>query len=294
MFFQINGFEIKTLNKASDNSAIVMVDVIANHLTEDEDNETVLKEAFDDQTVKDFLKWGILEYWHETRNPHLSKDDKNKYLLGKPTAFRWENGKPVVTAALTKSHPIVQEMLPHLEAGQAVYAASIGGSKMVLEAQDNKGNIKRVIPKIKWDHLAIAPAPYVINRAGGVNVRLLQKAKDIMCEFDSTDSFIRNHSIIEKEEDLRKALEAPGSVGDLYSTPGGAVTKQSIEKKPVSLTLSEDDGLDLIDTILGVKNKKIPLSKAEYLKHFEAQNKKDFGEKSFSLISKYFNKLRSK
>jgi hypothetical protein len=292
MFFQINGFSIQPLEKAGD-SAVAIVDIIANHLTEDEDGETILREAFDESTVKEFLQTGLIDYWHETKNPHLSKEERNKYLIGKPTAFRWENGKPVVTAALTKSHPIVQEMMPHLEAGQAVYAASVGGSKMVLEAQDSKGQKKKVIPKIKWDHLAIAPAPYVINRAGGVNVRLLQKANDLLCEFDDVSSFVRNREIIGKEEDLRKALSAPASVGDLSSTPGGAVTKQSIEKKPTSLTLSEEDGLDLIDTIIGVKNKKIPLSKAEYLSHFEAQNKKDFGKKSYSLISKYF-KLRSK
>jgi hypothetical protein len=128
-----------------------------------------------------------------------------------------------------------------------------------------------------------------------MNVRLLQKAKDIMCEFDSVESFTRNHSIMGKEEELKKALEAPGSVGDLYSTPGGAITKRSSESKPVksSLSLDEDESLDLIDTIIGVKQKKIPLKKAEYLKHFEAQNKKDFGSKSFNLIAKYF-KTRSK
>ena len=290
MFFQINGLSIQNLQKASD-SAVAVVDIIANHLTEDEDGETVLKEAFDDATVQEFLNTGVLEYWHETKNPHLSKEEKNKYLLGKPTGFRWENGKPIVTAALTKSHPIVADMLPHLEAGQAVYAASIGGSKMVLEAMGKDGKKHRVIPKIKWDHLAIAPAPYVVNRAGGVNVRLLQKANELLCEFDDVNSFVRNREIIGKEEELRKALDAPASAADLYSTPGGAATRQSTEKKLVSLT--EDDGLDLIDTIIGIKNKKIPLIKADYLKHFETLNKSEFGNKSFNLISKYFN-LRSK
>lgn len=291
MIFQVNGLEISNLQKAED-SPVVVVDIVANHLTEDEDGETVLKEAFDKDTVNSFLNHAVIEYWHETKNPHLSKEEKNKYLLGKPTAFRWENGKPVVTASLTKSHPIVQEMLPHLEAGQPVYAASIGGSKMVLEAKDSEGSIHRVIPKIKWDHLAIAPAPYVINRAPGMNVRLLKKAKDILCEFDDFNVFATNKDIIEKEEELMKALMAPGSVSDLKSTPGGAITKQDIEKKPVNLTLSEAEGLDLIDTIIGVHEKRIPKEKKDYLKHFENQNKKDFGDKSFRLISKYFKLKR--
>jgi len=287
MLFQVNGLEISNLQKSNDN-AIITVDIIANHLTEDTDGEIVLKEAFSDEAVKEFLDIGVLEYWHETKNPHLSKEDKNKYLLGKPTNFRWEGGKPVVTANLTKSHPIVVDMLPHLEAGQPVYAASIGGSKMVLETTDSEGGKHRVIPKIKWDHLAIAPANSVINRAPGMNIRLLKKAKDIMCEFDNLNVFTGNINVLEKEEELKKALEAPTSAGDLYDTPGGVVTKQSLEGSPVKLTFSEDDGIDLIDTIIGIKEKKIPTKKNDYLKYFKDKKKKDFGQKSYGLIDKYF------
>jgi hypothetical protein len=299
MFFQINGLQISTLQKAGDNSAVILVDIIANHLTEDEDDETVLKEAFDAETVKDFLENGVMEYWHESRNPNLSKTEKNEYLIGKPTAFRWENGKPIVTASLTKSHPIVEKMIPHLLANQPVYAASIGGSKMVLEAKDASGQKHRIIPKIKWDHLAIAPAPYVINRAPGMNVRLLQKAKasdspNLMCEFDNIDTFMRGSgTLIAQEQSLLKALAAPSSVGEMYSTPGGAITKQSLEGNK-KLTFDEDESLDLLDTVIGIKNKKIPLQKAEYINHFKKQNKENFGNKSFNLISKYFKKNKER
>lgn len=285
MLFQINGFEISNLQKASND--IVLVDIIANHLTEDTDSETVLKEAFDKDTVKEFLDIGVIEFWHESKNPNLTKSEKNKNLIGKPSAFKWQNGKPVVTAALTKSHPIVKEMLPHLEANQPVYAGSLGGSKMVLEAIDAEGVKHKIIPKIKWDHLAIAPAPYVINRAPGINVKLLQKANEIFCEFDDIEIFSKNREIIGKEEELRKALLAPSSTSELHNTPGGVITQQSLEGNP-NLSFSEQDGLDLIDTILGIKKKKIPLQKADYLKYFKQQNKKDFGDKSFRLISKYF------
>ena len=286
MLFQVNGLSIQNLQKADDQkSDVILVDIIANHLTEDDDGETVLKEAFDKDTVDNFLATGVLEYWHESKNPNLTKEEKNKFLLGRPTAFRWEGGKPVVTAALTKTHPIVKDMIPHLKAKQAVYAASIGGSKMVLEAMDANGEKHRIIPKIKWDHLAIAPAPYVINRAPGMNVRLLQKA--VMCEFDDMKVFAQNQGILEKEEELKKALEAPVSVSDVYNTPGGVVTKQDLEKKLVSLSFSENEGLDLLHTVFGIKNKKIPLKKADYLKHFEKQNKKEFGQKSYNLIDKF-------
>jgi len=288
----VNGLEISNLQKSKNNDSLITVDIIANHLTEDSDGETILKEAFTDDVIKDFIDNGIIDYWHDSDNAELTKEAQNAAIIGKPIAFRWDHGKPVVTAQLTKTHPIVKEMLPHLQAAQPVYAASVAGSKMVLRATDAQGNKHDIIPKIKWNKLAIAPAPYVVNRGAGMNVRLLNKAQgiqqDIMCEFDNFNIFNQNISIFEKEEDLRKALLAPNSVSSLYNDAGGVTTKQDLEKQPVNLTLSEEDGLDLIDTIIGVHEKRIPLKKAEYMKHFESKNKKDFGHKSYGLINKYF------
>jgi len=290
MFLKIDGLQIANLQKAVDGKTI-SIDIIANHLTEDTDGETVLKEAFSPEAVKSFLATGVIDFWHDSKNQNASKEERSAAIIGSPIAFRWENDKPVVTAQLTKSHKIVQDMLPHLEAGQPVYAASIGGSKMVLEATDSTGKAHRVIPKINWDHLAIAPANSVINREGGMNIKLLQKAKEIMCEFNDFDSFKQNSHIIGNEQELRKALLAPESPGEMYGagqTSGGVVTKQSIEDDVVNLTLSDQDGLDLIDTFIGIKDKRIPLKKAEYLRHFARKNKKSFGRKSYGLIDKFF------
>lgn len=282
MLFQVNGLEISNLQKAGD---LITVDIIANHLTEDSDGETVLREAFDQETVKEFLDTGIIDYWHDSENKNLSKSAMNAAIIGKPIAFNWKDEKPVITAQLTKSHPEVQAMLPHLEANQAVYGASISGSKMVLETTDAQGQKHRIIPKIKWNRLAIAPAPDVINTGKGLNVKL-SKANEISCEFSDMDVFKLNLNI--EETELRKALLAPESAGDLYNSPGGVITKQSLEGSPVNLTLSDQDGLDLIDTIIGVKERRIPLKKADYIKHFKTQKKEDFGRKSYGLIDKYF------
>ena len=287
MFFQVNGLQISNLQKAKDNK-LVTVDIIANHLTEDVDGETVLKEAFNPETVKQFLDIGVIEYWHESRNPQLSKEEKNKALIGKPIAFRWENGKPVVTATLTKDHPIVKDMLPHLEANNPVYAASIGGSKMVLEVQDGQGVIHNVIPKIKWDHLALAPCNCVVNREPGVNVRMLQKAQELMFEFDSMETFTHSGpQYFSRETELRKALLAPGSVGDMQSTSGGVITKQDLEKSSqiVDLSFNEDEALLLLDTIIGIKNDEIPLTEDGYFNHF---NNREFADKSYRLFNKFF------
>ena len=289
MFIQINGLQITNLRKASDNQ-LVMVDIIANHLTEDSEGEIVLKEAFSDDVVKDFIDSGVINFWHDDKNPALTKEEQMKALIGKPVGFRWEDGKPVVTAQLTKSHPLVQNMIPHLEANNPVYAGSIDGSKMVMVVKDeNSGQEKRIIPKIKWSGLAIAPCNSVINRAPGVNVRLLQKANDIIAEFNDIDSFkLMSGQIVAQEQELRKALSAPESVSDIQETPGGAVTKQSLDKNIPSLTFSEGDAEKLIKTMLMVKNNKIPLTKEGYYSHFK--DDAEFADKSYRLFDKFFKK----
>jgi len=287
MLFRVNGFQVSNLQKAKDDS-VITVDIIANHLTEDSEGETILQEAFDKEAVDSFLTSGLIDYWHDSENPSLTKEARNAAIIGKPIAFRWDSGKPIVTAQLTKSHPIVKNMIPHLEADQPVYAASVSGSKMVIKTQDSQGGEHRIIPKIKWTALAIAPANSVINRGSGLNVKLLRKANDILCEFEDVNSFRENYYVFEKEEALKKALEAPGSVSDMQNTSGGVITKQSLEKKPVNLTLSEQDGLDFIDTIIGIKKKTIPTTQKEYMEHFRKQKKEDFGRKSYGLIDKYF------
>lgn len=288
MFFQINGLSITNLQKASDDK-LVNVDIIANHLTEDSDGETVLKEAFSPEEVQSFLNIGVLEFWHDSKNPALSKKEKMDAVIGKPIAFRWENGKPVVTAQLTKSHPIVQTMLPHLEANNPVFAASIGGSKMVMQVKDSEGNEKRIIPKIRWDHLAIAPCNSVINREPGVNVKLLQKANDIIAEFNDITSFnLMSGQIFSQETELRKALAAPMNAGEMYSASGGVVTKQDLEKGTVSLTFNEDEACKIIDAIIGIRAGDIPITINEYKAHFKTDE--EFADKSYRLFDTYFKK----
>lgn len=292
MRLSIHGFGISNLQKADDEASdSILVDVIANHLTPDDIKETVLKEAFNDETVREFMDFGSIDFWHESDNDDLTKEQQLANIIGNPVAFRWENGKPVVTASLTKSHPIVQKMLPNLRARKPVYAASIAGSKMVLETQDATGNTHRIIPKIKWKKLAIAPSHSVINRAPGMNVSLLRKANEICCEFSDIPAFLQHKGMNLEESVLRKALNAPSSLSETYGagqTSGGVLSRQSIESGKGYFT--EEDGLDLIDTLLKIKNQEIPLQEAKYLNYFKKKNKEGFGKKSFDLISKYFNK----
>ena len=287
MFLYVDGLEINVLEKSKQTDEnLVMVDIIANHLTEDTDNETVLKEAFDQKTVQEFLDIGIIDWWHKSKDANISDSEKAQSVIGIPKGFRWVNGKPVVTAGLYKKNPIVQEMIPSLESSEPAFAASIGGGKVVMKVNTPDGE-KRIIPKIKWDHLAIAPRNSVINRMPGPNITLLQKANNLLFTFPTMDSF-KSDSIecFAKEEDLKKALLAPSSVSDLDNTSGGVVTKQDLEKGISNLSLSEDEAIELIDTILDIKNGEIPDDNDGFINYFTVQKKADLGKKYFSLINK--------
>lgn len=287
MFFQINGLEISSLKKAK--AGVIPVKIIANHLTEDVEGETLLKSAFDSDTVKTFLDIGVIDWWHKSQDPEKTDAEQAGAVLGKPTAFKWENGKPTVYADLTENHPVVKEMLPHLESNQPVYAASVGGSKMVMKVNDNTGQTKKIVPKIKWNHLAIAPCNSVINRESGVNIRIMRKANEIMLEFDDMATFqAQSNYYFGKEEELKKALMAPESTDDLYQTPGGVITKQSLEKSVSSLTFAENEAILFLDTILGLKSNKVPMQKEALLNYFELKGQRDFGDKFYRLIDKYF------
>jgi hypothetical protein len=288
MFFQIHGLEIALLEKAK--PGIVPVEIIVNHLTEDDEGETILKSAFNKETIQEFFKAGaIIDWWHNSKNPKRTDEEQAEAVLGHATGFKWKNGKPTIAADLTESHPVVQKMLPHLEAKQPVYSASVGGSKKVLRVTTPDGHQKSIVPTIKMDHVAIAPAHAVINREPGVNISILKKANDIMASFDNIDCFKKQSGqIFGQEEKLRKALLAPQSSTDLYETSGGVVTKQSLEKSLTDLTFGADESLLFLDTILNIIEKNIPLKKKSLLKYFEIKGQKDFGDKFYRLIDKYF------
>ena len=289
MFFQINGLEISQLEKAK--AGVIPVRIIANHLTEDTDGETLLKSAFDKETVQTFLNVGVIDWWHNSKNGDRTDAEQAEAIIGKPTGFKWEGGKPTVYADLTEEHPIVQKMLPNLRADQPVYAGSVGGSKIVLKVNDGAGQEKRIIPRVKWDHLAIAPSNSVINREPGVNIRMMRKANDVMVEFDNMALFqTQSDYYFGKEEELKKALMAPESASDLYETPGGVITKQSLKKTVTSLTFGEDEALLFLDTVLGLRNNKVPMQKEALSNYFELKGQRDFGDKFYRLIDKYFNK----
>ena len=94
--------------------------------------------------------------------------------------------------------------------------------------------------------------------------------------------------IFSQEEELKKALEAPASVSDMQTTSGGVITEQDLEKKPASLTFSEDDAVRLIKAAIGVIRDEIPRTEQGYRDHFK--DDVEFADKSYRLFNKCFKK----
>lgn len=231
MIYQIGNWNIQKADNGQDNDKVVSVRLIANKLQTDRENQEMLPEAFSKATVDRFVKDGIIDWHHQSVMGKTNKDRAGA-ILGKPYAFKWENNLPVVYANLTKSHPIVRDdILPHLEAGQAVFSASVGGNikkaRKVVQGAESKDQILEV----DWDHLAIAASPYVISP--GSEVSLVKaygsNSSDVLIKFSDLSAFENSHNLVLRGDEIRKALEVGAAITDTTAlTNIGALVPQSL------------------------------------------------------------------
>jgi len=227
-YFEIGGWGLQKAGEASGNT--VPIRLIANKLSLDKQNEEILPQAFNKATVQRFLEHGIID-WHHKSVFGKNSLEKAQAILGHPTNFQWEKGLPVVYADLTRNHPIVQTaILPHLEADQPVFAASVGGSiikAQVVHDPRTRQAVKRQVLEIDWNHLAIAAAPYVISPGSMVS----------MVKAETGEEFARYSDL----GAFCKAFEMGAGTDIAAYTGAGAIRGQSLEGgMPVVLN---DDGL---------------------------------------------------
>jgi len=224
----IGNFQLQKADRPEDDK-YVYVRMIANRLDIDKENQQILPQAFSKATIENFLKNGIID-WHHQSVLGKTSEERAKAILGEPYDFKWEDGLPVVYARLTKGHPIVRDsILPHLDAEQRVFSASVGGSiKKIKKFFDKAINTaKEEILAIDWNHLAIAATPYVIS--AGSAVSMVKAQNDLCVEFSDVSAFESEIDIITKEGELRKALQM-GAGTDVSSLAGAdALRMQSLE-----------------------------------------------------------------
>lgn len=212
-----------------EDSKVVNVRMVANSLKADKENDIITREAFNDKTVKEFVENGIID-WHHQSVLGRTQEERAQAVLGKPYDFKWEDNKPVVYGTLTKTHPIVKDaILPHLEAGQNVFGASVGGNIVKATTIIDNNKPKKKILEINWTHLAIAPLPYVISYETSVSIVKAYGTQDVMIQYSDLSAFRNNINIIENEQQIRKAIMAGVATDTTQIRGGQALQSQSLE-----------------------------------------------------------------
>ncbi len=215
-----------------ENDKTVRVRMVANMMEPDKEDQQIVPQAFNKATVQQFIDEGIIEWFHKTITGK-TMEEKCGAILGRPVSFAWEDGLPVVYADLTKAHPIVRDyILPHLEAGNNVFGASVGGKiAKITKAFDEKlGRMKDKVTSMIWQHLAIAPLPYVVSGGSAVSLVKAKDGGEDTLQFADMDSFITNHDIITLDADqILKAMEAGTATDSAGMTGHDAIRQQSLE-----------------------------------------------------------------
>ncbi len=251
MRVELGNWVIEKAKGGHENDKTFPIRMIANRLKLDKENQQILPQAFSKATVENFISHGIID-WHHQSVTGKTPEQRAQAIIGKPYDFQWEGGLPVVYGNLTKAHPIVRDsIIPHLEAEQAVFAASVGGNvKKARNVLDPDRNLpKEQILEIDWEHIAVAAAPYVISPGSEVT---MVKAKgagepEPCIKFTDISAFEDDYDLCSiTGEELRKALEMGAGTDSATLVGAEAMRRQSgkynypVLVKEVALGLQDD------------------------------------------------------
>lgn len=230
----IGNWELSKADKLRETDELFPVEMLANRLRVDRENEELTKAAFDKDTCAYFVNHGIID-WHHQSVLGTTMQERAAAILGAPTDFEWRKGLPWVVGNLTKAHPINRDfVIPHLKAGNNVYGGSVGGSKLkAVQVYDPAlGRNKTQVNKIHWNHIAIAGRPYVMSP--GSEVRMVKAVRPGDPEAEPTSSlFIEFSDLSSFETDfdrtLAKALEIGAGTDSAQLQSLDASRMQSLE-----------------------------------------------------------------
>lgn len=221
---RVDGQKIHILIKASDESL-------------DAENDNILSEAFTPEVRAFMLEKGVIDYDHITVRG-ANALEKATAIIGTPTEFYQElvKGRPVqfIRGFLHRGNPFVDSTIaPGLESGSDRWGASIGGKMLAWNKNEQGG--KRA-NKIWMNHIAITPAFKAVNPNTAVQIL---KSKD----GEETHQFSSMNSLL-------KALEAGNQTDSAQIAGAQALQPQSLEQKPVVLTITKDILQSVINDII--------------------------------------------
>ncbi|MFQ3675921.1 MAG: hypothetical protein SNJ64_05205 [Endomicrobiia bacterium] len=239
--FEIYSQKMSLEKSGEEVDGLIPVKIKINSPTPDKENERILLQAFDEETIKDFLANGVIDYDHESVRGQTA-EDRAKAIIGQPKKFYIENGAPVVEAVLFKKNPYVQNaILPAIENGEnvSVWKASVGGGIIKKSTQFDPKLRNKInnIEKIKLVHIAITPNYKAVHP--DTYVKMI-KSINIDGMFTSPNKIIFNDF-----EPFCKALTS-GYITDMEGMTGGQVlNKQSLEENII-----ENNPIFIIEDVL--------------------------------------------
>jgi len=95
MLISFGNWELAKSNYNQESSDRVYVRMVANSLKKDKENDVIMPQAFNQETVDYFLKNGIID-WNHTSVIGETIEERARAILGKPEKFEWVDSKPVV------------------------------------------------------------------------------------------------------------------------------------------------------------------------------------------------------
>ena len=154
-----------TLEKSGqEENGLIPVKIKINSPTPDRDGDRILAEAFDKETMDDYLANGIIDFDHQSVRGK-TEEEKAKAIIGKPRRFYFENGSPVIEGVLFKDNKYVRDAIfPAISVTSnepiTVWKASVGGGIIRKSIGYDPEYRKKIgdISKIKLIHVAVTPS----------------------------------------------------------------------------------------------------------------------------------------
>lgn len=292
MRLEIGNWTLEKATNAKEDEKTIPIRMIANKLDIDKENQQILPQAFNKATIDNFLQFGLVD-WHHMSVTGKTAEERAHAIIGKPYDFQWENKLPVVYAKLTKAHPIVKNsILPHLEAGQKVFGASVGGNikkaRNVIDESLNRH--KEQILAIEWEHIAIAASPSVVS--SGSEVTLIKaknsEIKEPLIRFADVSAFEEESDLCLRGDEIRKALEIGAGTDSATLVGADALRRQSKQKKDYDFTSFLKKAVAGIqnDTIVGTETGLKVFLKSEGLSNGEITDFVSRFRKTVGLLEK--------
>lgn len=233
----IQEFEIHSNNKiiksGEEADGKIPIKIVISDDKIDKQGDIMAPEAFNNETMNDFIENGIIDYDHEVVRGDTPLD-RAKAILGQPKKwYKDSQGRPVVEAELYSDNPYVRDaIMPALKEDGKVWKASVGGSivkKSKVYDNESKKTANK-ISKIKLHHIAITPSWLAVNPRTSVQ---MVKSIDEKTHIEKRGEI--EILICKGLDSFHKAL-AGGYETDMSKLQGGeALTKQSLEGSPFSL-----------------------------------------------------------